>query len=833
MPVTYLDQLSASFVGRIPESLQHPTRILAPGSILTEPMIDPAMTRGADSPATGSRQLSLAEMAENARQLKKQLRREAGSPGAARRILMGLPAQERSRANSVVSPSSLQMQLPPTHPTHSQQVQQQQAHAVPSLLDVTSPNLDSIKVAIATGDQPPSAVRSSRPQSVRQQSNLRSQQHSRAPYTASSQYRSPHPGVDDFFSPAVGGDDASSQQSSRQVSRQISRQASRMQSRHTSPPAQTRDAPFSAQNASSYAAPGSARSAMMRQSSGDDEFRALSPLHLGDNQTSVPPYSSVPSPSGDYDGSQPVEPQTMNQQQQESPFPNWQRGASEPQSDEGRTEWMYDPYDHSSDAGDGEYGQAEDQVVDDGQYYQPDDVDPNEEVDDDEDDRGGGYRHPYQRNSELEMNADAIEDACHDDGQVERGLGTDPVAWQEKDEERVVQIFIEEMGAALFSCGLPMHVVEFYLVLVAQRLRCDITLVAINTHFWISFNPSSTAHMIVAKKPSLSLSRMVDVCGVSEYMLHGMCSPVEGLAQLQAIARKKPAYPKWMLVPTMVCTCLFYAPLFNCGWTECGVAALSGLFIGLLDYFTASWTSITRGHDLIVGIISAVFAVLCDSYVRKINLLAAVFGGIVWFLPGLRITLSMLDLSTGNSVTGSAKFLSSIITAMNLGIGVVAGMTLGQATGIGDESDILNSTSYGTTPEWFLAICIVAVTFPCIILLDAKLSHTPQYIFGSAMAYYLSSYCTLYIGQAFGSWIAAVAVGLVGNIYGRLTQYPAIEFILFGILMLVPGSIGVRGILAGSALTTVTFLSQMLTVAIAIVTGLFTANVVLPPLRAL
>jgi hypothetical protein len=66
-----------------------------------------------------------------------------------------------------------------------------------------------------------------------------------------------------------------------------------------------------------------------------------------------------------------------------------------------------------------------------------------------------------------------------------------------------------------------------------------------------------------------------------------------------------------------------------------------------------------------------------------------------------------------------------------------------------------------------------------------------------------------------------------------LTPYPSIELALFSILMLVPGSIGVRSVLASDTLSTVGFVGQMVTVAIAIVTGLFTANVLVPPMRAL
>ena len=312
---------------------------------------------------------------------------------------------------------------------------------------------------------------------------------------------------------------------------------------------------------------------------------------------------------------------------------------------------------------------------------------------------------------------------------------------------------------------------------------------------------------------------------------------------------------------------------------ECGVASLTGLLIGLLELYSEHHDNLARGHDLLSGLLAGALAILCHSYIAHINVLGACLSGIVWCLPGLRITMAMLDLSTGNPVTGTAKFMSSLITAMNLGIGVVAGMSLGHLTGVEPDQAILDASDHGPVPQWFLPVCIVMSTFPTMVLLDARPSHFIQYTFGSALAYYLSSYATIYIGQAFGSWLAAAAVGIISNLYGRFTPHPAIELSLFSILMLVPGSIGVRSVLASDSLSTVSFLTQMITgqrnnkpalgttplhsalciallarislqfvccdvcssvlclclrlVAIAIVTGLFTANIVIPPLRAL
>lgn len=49
--------------------------------------------------------------------------------------------------------------------------------------------------------------------------------------------------------------------------------------------------------------------------------------------------------------------------------------------------------------------------------------------------------------------------------------------------------------------------------------------------------------------------------------------------------------------------------------------------------------------------------------------------------------------------------------------------------------------------------------------------------------------------------------------------------------MLVPGSIGVKSVLASDTVTAINLFMQMLGVAVAIVTGLFTANFAVPPKR--
>ena len=884
-PPNYLDQLSASFLERIPMSLKSSTRVLPPDSVLMTPInsrvsqagiamalghnrgasiigrpfgFAPAETQDAVTPSS---QLSLSEMAEQARAVKRHIAEGVGTPQAGIRQMTRAtissitnPMSTRSRAGSIFSPgpasaavaqaaaiqaSAALRDMPVPHSpavaatattntvaardstdsTDSEQIAAPSTNTA-ELNDLSSPStlitpaaaaVDSIKAALAP-DEPKIAIGADSPATSAAAAQI-------TPAAVTIATKKISPGLPPSHPPAstemsyLAQPPMSSRRSSSaaDILAQPFRKPSAGDLVPPSPlhlPAQKQGTPTHAVSMDAHI-PASLLQAASRL------------LHASTNATDAGPSSTRSDPSHAEKSFPPRSSSITQHVLHSPPTPN-----------------PFDVlYDYTQDQG----SPINDDLADSAAAYgeRRSEMDGNaigEELE-----RGYRARFPSARDRAASSSSSprpaSVEGAELSVAASDLGLlntsQLDATSLQRaKDEVRVIEIFMEEMGAALFSCGLPMHVVEFYLTLVAHRLNIDLEIVAINTYFWISFPPSSTAHLVVSKRPGLSLSKMVDICSVCEHILHGLISPIEGLAQLQAISRQKSVWPAWLTVPSMAILCFFYAPLFAAGWTECFVAGIAGLLIGLLELYSENHSSLARGHDLICGALAGVLAIICHSYVTKINLLAAVFGGIVWCLPGLRVTMSMLDLSTGNPVSGTSKFMSSVITAVNLGIGVVAGISVGKLTGV-DEENILNSSSYGSTPEWFLPICIIVTTFPSIVLLDAKLSHSIQYIFGSAAAFYLSSYAGEFVGQAFGSWLAAAGVGVIGNAYGRFSTYPSIELILFSIIMLVPGSIGVRSVLASDTISTISFLQQMITVAIAIVTGLFTANVLIPPLRVL
>jgi uncharacterized membrane protein YjjB (DUF3815 family) len=95
---------------------------------------------------------------------------------------------------------------------------------------------------------------------------------------------------------------------------------------------------------------------------------------------------------------------------------------------------------------------------------------------------------------------------------------------------------------------------------------------------------------------------------------------------------------------------------------------------------------------------------------------------------------------------------------------------------------------------------------------------------------------TSLLGPELGALGGAVALGVLGNTYARLLDRPAQVIMVPAMILLVPGSVGFRGmssLLDRDTLSGVETTFAMFVVAMAIVGGLLIANAVLSPRRVL
>lgn len=331
--------------------------------------------------------------------------------------------------------------------------------------------------------------------------------------------------------------------------------------------------------------------------------------------------------------------------------------------------------------------------------------------------------------------------------------------------------------------------------------------------------------------PTLSVSKMTDVCHVIDSIMTATVTPQEGLARLHSIVeRGNQLLPpgKLSIVILMSCYAAFGAALFGGGWAETGAAGISAALHTGTSQLVSDNLHFSRGATVFVGFVAALIATIWNSYITRINVMAATLASVCWDLPGLRFTTSMIDLSTNNPITGSSRMVSALFVAIQLGIGISTGFAAGE--GLPNSRQVNGAVSEWVYPQWAVALFVLIQGPCCIILMDGKREHILQYMCIIVLSFWISRTLCTQLG-ALGTWIGAVIIGCLANLYGRLTRHPSIELFLIGILLLLPGSIGVRSVLASDSNATVAFFVKMVTIGVSLAVGLFTSNWLLAPKR--
>jgi uncharacterized membrane protein YjjB (DUF3815 family) len=208
---------------------------------------------------------------------------------------------------------------------------------------------------------------------------------------------------------------------------------------------------------------------------------------------------------------------------------------------------------------------------------------------------------------------------------------------------------------------------------------------------------------------------------------------------------------------------------------------------------------------------------------------------IIVLLPGYTLTVAMNELAARHLSSGTARLGGVLATMFLLACGAAVGTAAADAWAVfwpakGAPGEL------AALPRGTLWLALVLAPLAFKVLFQARDRDTP-WIVGAAWVAYLGARAGgAWLGPLLGAGCGAFALGLASNALARLRLRPAAITSVPGLLVLVPGSLGFRGVsslLAEDALPGVELVARMLVVAMALVSGLLLAGVALPSRRTL
>lgn len=396
------------------------------------------------------------------------------------------------------------------------------------------------------------------------------------------------------------------------------------------------------------------------------------------------------------------------------------------------------------------------------------------------------------------------------------------------------QSFLIMIAKALILYGAPSHRIEETCALLARKMDVDASFALLPGLMTISFSDpethtSDTRHLRCTQ--GMDMYKLSKVYKIAWGVLHGK-GIEEANRALERVTIEPGYYPVWVTVTSWMTTAAFVAPLaFNGSWLDTALAGLCGLFVGLLGLVAAKFPVYGNVFEVTSSILVGFIA---RSFGDRVCFAAVSLAGVVVLLPGLLLTQAIMELASRNIVSGSVRMFYALMYAFFLGFGLSLGAELWIFVSRDHSQPSEDVCKHGVDHWWFFLI-FPAVSTSINIVFNAHPCQWLGMTLVTAVGYTVSYFMTA--GPQVTPAIAAFAVGIAGQAYGRITGNLSYVPLLSGVLLLVPGSVGVRGVLAfigtdptqGDPSQGFQFALSMVNIAVSITLGVFCSALVWYP----
>lgn len=394
--------------------------------------------------------------------------------------------------------------------------------------------------------------------------------------------------------------------------------------------------------------------------------------------------------------------------------------------------------------------------------------------------------------------------------------------------------FVCEIAARLHSYGTTAQRLEGAVEALSRRLGLECEPWSNPTGIILSFSDpskplgaSDTTRVIRLAPGENDLHKLSEADRIAEAVAGGRMSIAQGHAALRGLDRARSR--RWRIAQVLVfgLSSAGVAGLWRLPWPDIATAGLIGLLIGGLSRLTEKRPRLKEASDAVSALLAGFVAILIASFVVPLNLNTVIIASLVVLLPGLTLTNAVNELTSQHLVSGTARLAGAVATVLKLTVGAMIAVTLAQLIGLAPEV-----RASRPQPDWVEWGALVLTAFAFTALFKAHRRDYP-WVMSAAIAGYLISRIA---GDAWGSqvgiFLSALVLTAAGNLYARKMNRPGALIRVPGIIMLVPGSTSLRGLMnlvqqtgndgGGSALLLV------VNVVMALIAGLLFGNLLVP-----
>jgi uncharacterized membrane protein YjjP (DUF1212 family) len=388
--------------------------------------------------------------------------------------------------------------------------------------------------------------------------------------------------------------------------------------------------------------------------------------------------------------------------------------------------------------------------------------------------------------------------------------------------------FLVQFGKCLHSVGAPAHTLEASMNSLSERLGMKGSFVALPTAIFCSFRflDEDIARIIRIEPSGINLGMLSQVDQIGQDVINKKINFVEGLRKLEEIFDKPDNSAGWLRVLCFCITSAGILSLLGGSWGDLLASALVGAIIGFIS-LSKHLGVVAQLYEAVMAIVATGLAYTLSQFSSDINVSMVILASLIMFVPGLYITIAIAEIATQNLTSGTSRLMGGFMILLKLAFGVYIGTQMASLFIIRGEN-----FSFGQIPWWIVFLSVPLTSFMSTVIFKAQWQDAKWITLAGCFGYTLSKVATLFLGAEMGLFIGGMGVGMGANVFARVLGKPSSIFQFPGLILLVPGSVGYRGLsylYAKDIVMGFDTAFTMLALAFSLVVGVFVGNIVIKP----
>ncbi len=362
--------------------------------------------------------------------------------------------------------------------------------------------------------------------------------------------------------------------------------------------------------------------------------------------------------------------------------------------------------------------------------------------------------------------------------------------------------FMLELAVHLHTSGTSVNRLEGALDRVARKLELQVSIWSNPTGIMISFadvlngEPYTITRVLRLSPGETNLGRLANADSIAESVLAGDIDIQQGLAQLKRFDESYSGDFNFRRALSYGIASAMVLSLFpRTGWADFIAAGMLGALIGVLAELGEKSKRFYNALEAITAFLVTLLASVIAVYIAPLSIQSVIVSALIILMPGLMLTLAVNELAEQHLSSGSARFAGALTVLMKLTFGTILASQLVGLLGW----QFLPNANAPVLPIWVSWSMLLPGAFALAVLFKTGKRDIPIAMAAVLLGFGMMKLCSFIPALSSGdiptaTFISALVVTGVSNIYARVFNRPGALIRVPGIILLVPGSLGFKTI---------------------------------------